>query len=68
MRISLFGAGSGLSDALSVLPPHVVGLCDNDAKKHGKTILGHRVDAPDSRKLDFDYVLVTVRAGNASLF
>jgi hypothetical protein len=63
----LFGAGSGLSDVLSVLPPdiEVVGLCDNDATKHGKTILGHRVDAPDSlNELGFDFVLVTARAGN----
>jgi hypothetical protein len=68
MRILLFGAGSGLRDVLSVLPQdaEIVGLCDNDAQKQGKTILGHRVDAPDSLKeLDFDFVLVTARAGNA---
>lgn len=68
MRILLFGAGSGLSDVLGVLPQDVeiAGLCDNDANKQGKTILGHRVDAPDSLKeVDFDFVLVTARAGNA---
>jgi hypothetical protein len=68
MRILLFGAGSGLSDVLSVLPQdiEIAGLCDNDSKKQGKTILGHRVNAPDSLKeLDFDFVLVTARAGNA---
>ena len=46
MRILLFGAGSGLSDVLSVLPQDVeiAGLCDNDSNKQGKTILGHRAD------------------------
>jgi O-methyltransferase len=68
MRILLFGAGSGLSDFLSVVPANVeiVGLCDNDLNKHGKTILGQRVEAPDSiRKLDFDFVVVTARSGEA---
>ena len=68
MRIVLFGAGSGLIDFLSIVPEdvEVVGLSDNDAKKHGKEIQGHRVYAPDAiRKLDFDYLIVTSRAGEA---
>jgi O-methyltransferase len=68
MRIWLFGAGSGLRDFLSVLPQEVeiVGICDNDIRKQGKTILGHRVYAPASiGKLDFDFVVVTARTGEA---
>jgi len=68
MRIWLFGTGSGLSDFLSVVPDDVeiVGLSDNDVTRHGKTILGHSVYAPDSiAKLDFDFVVVTTRAGDA---
>lgn len=68
MRILLFGTGSALSDFLSVLPEHVevVGLADNDIHKHGTTMLGHHVYAPDSiHKLDFDYVVITPRTGEA---
>jgi hypothetical protein len=68
MRILLFGAGSGLSDFLGVVPADVeiVGLCDNDPNKHGKMVLGRYVDTPDSAgKLDFDFVVVTARFGEA---
>jgi len=68
MRILLFGTGSALSDFLSIVPEHVeiVGLADNDVKKHGMVILGHAVYAPDSlHTLDFDFVVVTPRAGEA---
>src|ERR1700744_915856 len=68
MRILLFGTGSGLSDFLSIVPDdiEIVGLSDNDARKHGKTVLGHPVHAPSSiAKLDFDFVVVTARAGEA---
>jgi O-methyltransferase len=68
MRILLFGAGSGLSDFLSIVPKDVgiVGLSDNDPRKHGRIILGHRVHAPESiAGMDFDYVVVTSRAGEA---
>jgi O-methyltransferase len=68
MRIVLFGVGSGLSDFLSVVPGDVkvVGLCDNDVKKQGKTLLGYLVYAPDSiNKLDFDFLVVTARTGEA---
>jgi O-methyltransferase len=67
IRILLFGTGSGLSDALSILPDNVVvvGLCDNDPRKHGKEILGYRVYAPeDLRELSFDFVGVTARSGD----
>jgi O-methyltransferase len=66
MRILAFGTGSGLSDFLSILPTEVeiVGLCDNDQNKQGKTISGHLVYSPDSiKELDFDFVVVTTRAG-----
>lgn len=68
MRILLFGTGSGLRDLLSILPEEVeiVGLCDNNSIKHGKTILGYRVHPPDTiGELDFDFVVVTARAGEA---
>jgi O-methyltransferase len=68
MRILLFGTGSALSDFLSVVPEHVevVGLTDNDLQKQGTTILGHHVYAPSSiRELDFDFVVVTPRTGEA---
>jgi O-methyltransferase len=68
MRILLFGTGSALSDFLSIVPSdiEIVGLSDNDAHKHGKTILGYRVYTPDSIKnLDFDFVVVTPRTGEA---
>jgi O-methyltransferase len=68
MRVLLFGAGSGLSDFLSVVPEDVeiVGLSDNDVHKQGQTILGHRVYAPDFIKtLDFDFLVVTGRTGEA---
>ncbi len=68
MRILLFGAGSGLSDFLSLVPSHIeiVGLADNDPTKHGTEVLGYRVYAPDSiAKLTFDFVVVTARAGEA---
>ncbi len=68
MRVLLFGTGSGLSDLLSVLPEEVeiVGLCDNNPVKHGKLISGHRVHPPSSiGELDFDFVVVTARAGEA---
>jgi len=66
MRILLFGAGSGLSDFLSVVPADVeiLGLCDNDVNKQGKTMLGYPVYAPDSiNQLDFDFLVVTARMG-----
>ncbi len=66
MRIVLFGVGSGLNDFLSIVPKDVeiVGLADNDPRKHGRVILGHPVFAPDSiARTDFDYVIVTSRAG-----
>ncbi len=68
MRVLLFGTGSGLSDLLSVLPEEVeiVGLCDNNPVKHGKLISGHRVHSPSAiGELDFDFVVVTARAGEA---
>lgn len=68
MRIAIFGTGSGMIDILSVLPAEVeiVGLCDNDARKHGKTISGYSVYAPNAiRELDFDFIVVTARAGEA---
>jgi O-methyltransferase len=68
MRVLLFGTGSGLSDILSVLPEEVevVGLCDNNPFKHGKLISGHRVHPPNAiGELDFDFVVVTARAGEA---
>lgn len=68
MQILLFGTGSGLSDLLSILPEEVkiVGLCDNDPRKQGQTISGHLVHAPDSiKELDFDFVVVTTRIGEA---
>jgi O-methyltransferase len=68
MRILLFGTGSGLSDFLSVVPDDVeiVGLSDNDIQKQGKTTLGHHVYSPDSiADLEFDFVVVTTRAGEA---
>jgi O-methyltransferase len=68
MRILLFGTGSGLSDLLSILPEEVevVGLCDNNPIKHGKLISGHRVHPPSAiRTMDFDFVVVTARAGEA---
>lgn len=66
MRIILFGAGSGLADFLSILPDHtqIVGMCDNDPKKHGTIVFGHRVLAPDALEAsDYDFVVVTARAG-----
>ena len=66
MRILLFGTGSALSDLLSILPEHVevVGLADNDVKKHGTTIAGYHVHEPRLiRELDFDFVVVTPRIG-----
>jgi len=66
MRVVLFGTGSGLSDLLCLLPPEVtvVGLCDNDGRKHGTTVSGHSVYAPDAiDKLDFEYVVITTRQG-----
>jgi O-methyltransferase len=66
MRILPFGTGSGLRDLLSVLPEdiEIVGLCDNDPRKQGMTVSGHRVYAPDSiGKLSFDFVVVTARTG-----
>jgi O-methyltransferase len=66
MRILLFGTGSALNDLLSILPEHVevVGLADNDEKKHGTTIAGHHVYEPRLiRELDFDFVVVTPRIG-----
>ncbi len=66
MRVVLFGTGSGLSDLLCLLPAKVsvVGLCDNDSRKHGTTVLGHHVYAPDAIEgLDFEYVVVTTRLG-----
>jgi O-methyltransferase len=68
MRILLFGTGSGLSDFLSVVPDDVeiVGLSDNDVRKQERMVLGHFVHAPGSiAKLDFDFVVVTTRAGEA---
>jgi hypothetical protein len=69
MRILLFGTGSGLSDFLSVLPKEgheIVGLCDNNSDKQGKTIQGHRVYGPERlTQLDFDFVVITTRAGEA---
>ncbi|MFL6307010.1 MAG: TylF/MycF/NovP-related O-methyltransferase [Candidatus Sulfotelmatobacter sp.] len=73
MQIILFGAGSGLADILSILPNHIqiAGLCDNDPKKHGTTVLGHRVLAPDVLNPDaldasgYDFVVITARAGDA---
>lgn len=68
MRILLFGTGSGLRDFLSLLPSDVeiVGLCDNDASKHGKTVFEHYVYGPDAiGGLEFDFVVVTARAGEA---
>lgn len=68
MRILLFGTGSGLSDLLSVLPEEVeiVGLCDNNPIKYGRLILGHLVYPPNEiGELDFDFVVVTARAGEA---
>lgn len=68
MRIVLFGAGSGLIDFLSIVPKdvEVVALSDNDAKKHGKEIQGYRVYDPHAiGELDFDYLIVTSRAGEA---
>ena len=68
MQIILFGAGSGLADILSILPNHIqiAGLCDNDPKKHGTTVLGHRVLAPDVLDASgYDFVVVTARAGDA---
>jgi O-methyltransferase len=68
MRILLFGTGSALSDFLSVVPEDVeiVGLSDNNVHKQGTMILGHSVCAPDSiGKLDFDFVVVTARTGEA---
>jgi O-methyltransferase len=66
MRIAIFGTGSGMVDILSVLPNEIeiVGLCDNDAAKHGKTVSGHTVHAPSAiLELDFDFIVVTARAG-----
>jgi len=68
MRVLLFGTGSGLSDLLSLLPEEVeiVGLCDNNPLKHGKLISGHRVYSPSAiGQLEFDFVVVTARAGEA---
>ena len=68
MRALLFGTGSGLSDLLSVLPKEVeiVGLCDNNPIKHGKLVSGHRVYPPSAiGELDFGFVVVTSRAGEA---
>jgi O-methyltransferase len=67
MRIIPFGAGSGFADFLSVLPDHVeiVGLCDNDPNKHGRTVMGHRVLAPEALDTTpFDFVVVTTRGGD----
>jgi O-methyltransferase len=68
MRILLFGTGSALGDLLSVVPDdiEIIGLSDNDVQKQGKTILGHHVYAPDSvASLEFDFLIVTARAGEA---
>ena len=68
MRILLFGAGSGMSDFLSVVPKDVeiVGLADNDVSKQGTTVLGHPVYAPASiGQLHFDFLVVTARTGEA---
>lgn len=68
MRILLFGAGSGLNDFLSIVPKdiEIIGLSDNNPEKHGRTILGHKVHAPELiPRMDFDYVIVTSRAGEA---
>lgn len=68
MRILIFGTGSGLNDLLSMLPKEVeiVGLCDNDPRKQEQTIAGYAVYHPDwIVKLDFDFVVVASRAGEA---
>jgi hypothetical protein len=55
-------------DVLSVLSAEieVVGLCDNDAGKHGKMISGYLVHAPNAiRELEFDFIVVAARAGEA---
>ena len=68
MRIIIFGAGSALSDFLSILPAavEVVAVCDNDRAKHGKIVMGHRIAAPETiKELAFDFVVVTTRSGAA---
>ena len=68
MRILLFGAGSGLSDFLSLVPNEIeiIGVADNDVAKQKTKVLGHTVYAPDSiAQLGFDFVVVTARTGDA---
>lgn len=68
MRIVVFGTGSGYRDFLSVLPPEIeiVGLCDNDAKKQGKTVGGQKVGAASAiSEMTYDLVVVTPRVGEA---
>ena len=68
MRIVVFGTGSGYRDFLSVLPAEIeiAGLCDNDAKKQGKTVGGQRVVAASAiKELSYDLIVVTPRAGEA---
>ena len=43
-----------------------MGLCDNDAQKQGKTVLGYPVYSPaEVAKHAFDFVVVTARTGEA---
>jgi len=65
-RILLFGCGSGMRDFFSIMPESVdiVGLCDNDPRKHGSTVLGYKVYAPQYiNELEFEFVIVTTRNG-----
>jgi O-methyltransferase len=68
MRILIFGTGSGLGDLLSVLPAEIdiVGLVDNDARKHGTIIHDKPVYAPATiSALQFDRIVVSPRDGAA---
>jgi hypothetical protein len=68
VKVVLFGAGSGLADLLSMLPSHVqvVAVCDNDAAKHGQTVMGHVVSGRDALSAKaFDYIVITTRSGGA---
>jgi len=68
MRILIFGTGSGLRDLISVLPAsvEVIGLVDNNPKRHGATIMDKVVYAPSEiGSLNFDRIVISPREGNA---
>lgn len=64
-KIAAFGAGSGLKDLLTLMPPtaELVGIGDNDAARHGDVVAGVAVvPAAQLPQLDFDALIITASA------